>query len=113
MKLTVICALVSAACLSGCDGPARPPQSSASDSSTSDPARDSPSFVGRFVIVHSPHLEADTVLLDTVTGDTWQETSPDGDTKKGVSWEPVTRDPQPTPSPPLSNPQSTPSPGPS
>lgn len=27
---------------------------------------------GRYVIVHSPHLQSDTVLLDTLTGKTWQ-----------------------------------------
>lgn len=26
---------------------------------------------GRYVIVHSPHKQSDTVLLDTVTGKTW------------------------------------------
>ncbi len=27
---------------------------------------------GRYVIVHSPHVQRDTVLLDTLTGKTWQ-----------------------------------------
>ena len=27
---------------------------------------------GRYVIVHSPHIQRDTVLLDTATGKTWQ-----------------------------------------
>jgi hypothetical protein len=27
---------------------------------------------GRYTIVHSPHIQRDTVLLDTVTGQTWQ-----------------------------------------
>ena len=27
---------------------------------------------GRYVIVHSPHIQRDTVLLDTLTGKTWQ-----------------------------------------
>ena len=28
--------------------------------------------VGRWAIVHSPHVQRDTTLLDTATGDTWQ-----------------------------------------
>ena len=28
--------------------------------------------VGRYAIIHSPHIQADTVLLDTATGRTWQ-----------------------------------------
>lgn len=26
---------------------------------------------GRYIIVHSPHVQRDTVLLDTLTGKTW------------------------------------------
>jgi photosystem II stability/assembly factor-like uncharacterized protein len=33
------------------------------------PTGDGP--IGRYVIVHSPHLERDTMLLDTATGQTW------------------------------------------
>jgi hypothetical protein len=29
--------------------------------------------IGRYVIVHSPHVQRDTILLDTVTGKTWQQ----------------------------------------
>jgi hypothetical protein len=31
-----------------------------------------PSEVGRYTIIHSPQIESDTILLDTVTGRTWQ-----------------------------------------
>lgn len=27
---------------------------------------------GRYIIIHSPHVQRDTVLLDTATGRTWQ-----------------------------------------
>jgi len=47
-----------------------------------EPAKPSPT--GRFTIVHSPHLERDTQLLDTWTGQTWVLT----ETKEGgLSWE--------------------------
>ena len=40
-----------------------------------EPATDPiPQTVGRFVIVHSPQVERDTVLLDTATGKTWVAT---------------------------------------
>lgn len=29
--------------------------------------------VGRYIIVHSPHTQRDTVLLDTATGKTWEQ----------------------------------------
>ena len=35
------------------------------------PAAVVPPPINRFVIVHSPHVERDTVLLDTVTGRAW------------------------------------------
>jgi hypothetical protein len=47
--------------------------------------------IGRYVIVHSPHIQSDTVLLDTATGKTWEEVTfsylegdPDG-------WRPMAR----------------------
>ena len=46
---------------------------------------------GRYVIVHSPHIQRDTVLLDTVTGKTWQmqtDSSREGDP---VVWTPLAR----------------------
>lgn len=62
--------------LAGCDqkpqsgvAVAQPPPSAAQPPT---PAPTPPSEVGRYVIVHSPHIESDTVLLDTETGLTWQ-----------------------------------------
>lgn len=46
---------------------------------------------GRYVIVHSPHIQSDTVLLDTATGKTWvlrQDSSRQGDL---VGWVPMAR----------------------
>lgn len=48
----IVCALAAAAC----DGGSQSPSSSE---------------VGRWAIVHSPHVERDTILLDTATGDSW------------------------------------------
>lgn len=45
---------------------------------------------GRFVIVHSPHVQRDTILLDTMTGKTWTLVSI---TSRGGAelWEPMAR----------------------
>jgi hypothetical protein len=51
--------------LSACTQSAAPPPAAA----PTPPAK--VSEVGRYVIVHSPQVERDTVLLDTVTGRTW------------------------------------------
>lgn len=56
------------------------------DPSQAEPAAPLP--VGRYTIIHSPHLQSDTVLLDTSTGTSWQMVSstprdPDGT----LSWQ--------------------------
>lgn len=47
----------------------------ASNESTTSPVSNTvdsvPQSVGRFIIVHSPQVERDTILLDTATGKTW------------------------------------------
>jgi hypothetical protein len=45
--------------------------------------------VGRYVIVHSPHIERDTMLLDTVTGRTWVLESLSDLNDDPNAWEPV------------------------
>ena len=53
------------------------------------PTPPKPSEIGRYMIVHSPHVERDTVLLDTVTGKTWglvQESELDG---APTAWQPM------------------------
>jgi len=47
--------------------------------------------VGRYVVVHSPHVERDTILLDTVTGKTWQLTQYTFLKDDPVGWEPMAR----------------------
>jgi hypothetical protein len=47
------------------------------------------SEVGRYVIVHSPHIERDTILLDTVTGRTWELESLTYLNDDPDAWEPV------------------------
>lgn len=46
-------------------------------------------IAGRFVIVHSPHIQSDTVLLDTATGKTWQQVQ--DSSRSAVYWEPMAR----------------------
>lgn len=46
---------------------------------------------GRYVIVHSPHIQSDTMLLDTATGKTWQLTKFVDRDGEPVAWEPVAR----------------------
>lgn len=44
--------------------------------------------VGRWSIIHSPHMARDTMLLDTATGNTWQLVKLGSDEKKsGVGWQ--------------------------
>jgi hypothetical protein len=54
--------------LCGCDQ--RPPPRTEKVYLPSAPVR--PPEVGRFTIIHSPQTEQDTMLIDTVTGETWE-----------------------------------------
>lgn len=56
------------ACLIGACGDAGAP-SVAAQSPQAAQAQQVP--VGRYTIIHSPHIQRDTVLLDTATGRTW------------------------------------------
>ena len=47
--------------------------------------------LGRFVIVHSPHVERETQLLDTATGDTWALTSASDLNGEPYFWQAVPR----------------------
>ncbi|MBB3692454.1 hypothetical protein [Sphingomonas sp. BK580] len=42
------------------------------------------------MIVHSPHVQKDTILLDTATGKTWQ-LAIDGSRGDAVFWTPLAR----------------------
>jgi len=60
-----------------------------SQRSSSPAAAPAPTASGRYTIIHSPHLEKDTVLLDTVTGKTWilvEDTS-----RNAFFWSPLAR----------------------
>jgi hypothetical protein len=52
------------------------------------PTTTAPAPAGRFEIIHSPHLERDTQLLDTYTGRSWVLVEKTGG---GMGWEEVTR----------------------
>ena len=45
--------------------------------------------VGRYVIIHSPIVERDTMLLDTVTGRTWQLVEETDLNDGPLAWSPV------------------------
>jgi len=46
---------------------------------------------GRYIIVHSPHVQTDTVLLDTTTGKTWRLTQDSSRAGEAVAWVPMAR----------------------
>lgn len=48
--------------------------------------------VGRYVIVHSPQIERDTVLLDTATGKTWQQVTWTDLQNNPTGWTAMARD---------------------
>jgi hypothetical protein len=78
--------LLAVVALSGCDQ--QWPQKAAAAPTAGTGAA---SEIGRFVIVHSPQVERDTILLDTKTGQTWglaQFTDMDGDP---YGWQPIYR----------------------
>lgn len=66
--------------LAGCDQLApRQPQTSAK----------SGTLAGRFTIIHSPHIQRDTMLLDTATGETWQLVTKGKSEDSALTWERV------------------------
>ena len=69
-----VCLLFAALPLASCDA-----LKSNCNASAAGPA------VGRYVIFHSPHVESDTMLLDSVTGKTWQLVTLGKD--KGMGWQ--------------------------
>jgi hypothetical protein len=71
--------LLSTMLLAGCDG--------LNSSSSTDPRAKPAAPVGRFMIVHSPHVRADTMLLDTVTGDTWVAVQGGNEKESSSVWE--------------------------
>jgi len=81
--------------LTGCDQKAHPSAAVVPPTpSAAQPPAPTPtplSEVGRFVIVHSPQTERDTVLLDTETGQTWQLTQLQDLNGEPIVWEPMSR----------------------
>jgi hypothetical protein len=68
------------AVLTGCN---QPPPSGAAEAS------DDTGDTGRFVIVHSPQVERDTILLDTETGRTWQQVTVSDAANEPTVWVPI------------------------
>ena len=58
---------------------------------TSGEAGSGPVQVGRYVIVHSPQVERDTILLDTGTGKTWSRVELSSISGSPPGWEPMAR----------------------
>ncbi|MFP5434943.1 MAG: hypothetical protein ACLGIM_17750 [Alphaproteobacteria bacterium] len=54
-------------------------------------AQAGPVGAGRYIIVHSPHVQRDTVLLDTATGKTWQLVSLTDREGDPAAWAPMAR----------------------
>jgi hypothetical protein len=73
MKTALVLVLLAADILASCS-PQAPP---------------APAQVGRYIIAHSPQVERDTILLDTVTGQSWQEVSISDATNEPTVWVPV------------------------
>ena len=48
-----------------------------------------PSGVGRYMIVHSPEAERDTILLDTATGRTWSRVQVTDVVDEPPAWDPM------------------------
>ncbi|MBV8973472.1 MAG: hypothetical protein JO290_14400 [Sphingomonadaceae bacterium] len=83
--------------LAGCDQTARTVDQPASSPPTVVPQV----AVGKYIIIHSPQVERDTMLLDTVTGDTWQLVKLGKAKNSGMGWEFVGKlDQPPSPLPP-------------
>jgi hypothetical protein len=78
--------------LAGCDQ-LKPAQKQEGQSSARE-ALGVPS-VGRYTIIHSPQVERDTMLLDTVTGDAWQLVSMGKTDDAGMGWQFVGKIDQP------------------
>jgi hypothetical protein len=53
------------------------------------PAADAAAPVGRYVIVHSPQAERDTILLDTATGRTWSRVQVTDVNDQPPAWDPM------------------------
>jgi hypothetical protein len=94
MRAVLLLTVVSFA-IAGCNEPkAGPTKTAASDAAPTIEEPPKPAAVtvavpvGRYQIIHSPHLEKDTMLLDTATGQTWQLTE---DPQSGLWWKALTR----------------------
>jgi hypothetical protein len=82
IKTTHICILMTIAfTASSCDIPQNNAQIGQTNASA----------VGRYAIVHSPHVQRDTQLLDTATGKTWQLVRLGKDEDAGVGWQSVNK----------------------
>ena len=69
-------------------GSSAAPQQTADTSGKAGPG---PLQVGRYIIVHSPQVERDTVLLDTGSGKTWSRVGLSSINGSPPGWEPMPR----------------------
>lgn len=77
--------------LAGCDQRPLPTTvaNKPSDPPASPPVQVPAPEIGRFTIIHSPQVERDTMLVDTVTGQTWQLVSMTAFKGDPLAWQPV------------------------
>jgi hypothetical protein len=64
---------------------------SACDRADPQPTRQEPVEAGRWTIIYSPHIQKSAMLLDTVTGKTWNLVILRENDEERYGWEPVER----------------------
>ncbi len=82
-NMRIVTFLVASLAVAGCNDQPKKAESAPT------PAVATQLSIGRYVIVHSPQVERDTILLDTMTGKTWQQVE-FSDLQDGPSgWDPM------------------------
>lgn len=74
---------------SGADQPGQSGGTTASEIASQAEAGTASQALGRYVIVHSPHVQSGTILLDTATGKTWNEVQEVNMVDKPLAWRPM------------------------
>lgn len=83
--------LLTAVALSGCN---RGPRTENVQQQQQQPVQ-----IGRWTIIHSPHVQRSAMLVDTATGQTWSLVTVSEGTNERYAWEPVARSNEPLPFP--------------
>ena len=89
---SLLIGVAAAACLCGCDRtPSAAGQASNIQAANSTGPLETAAApqAGRWVVVHSPEAERDTILLDTATGRTWSRVQVGDLTDEPAAWDPM------------------------